>query len=305
MCAVFGHSRQSYYERQTREARAIQIESFILQDVRAIRCYLPKSGWRQLHAELQELCTAHGIGRDAFIRILRNNDLMQVNKRSGVRTTYSQHKLFVYQNLVANLLITNVLQVWVADITYIHTQEGFVYLALVTDSFSRKIVGWDSSDSLELEGSLRACKMAIGGIPKTLKGLASKLIHHSDRGSQYCSHAYVRCLQANGIAISMADTGNCYQNAQAESINGRLKVEFLLDTIFPTKKAAYTAIENAILTYNTRRPHGSIAYQKPAAFHQEALNTLVAKMETDRKQAQEQHTGTGFFRNQLLRVLAS
>ena len=236
MSELFGHSRQSYYERQAREARAIQVESFIVQGVRDIRCYLPKSGWRQLYAELSTLCHTHGVGRDAFIGILRDNDLMQMSKRSGARTTFSRHKLFVYQNLIANLLITNILQVWVADITYIHTQEGFVYLALLTDSFSRKIVGWDSSDSLELEGSLRACQMALRSIPKKLQGLTGKLIHHSDRGSQYCSHVYVRCLQANNIAISMADTGNCYQNAQAESINGRLKVEFLLDTVFPTKK---------------------------------------------------------------------
>jgi putative transposase len=269
---LVGVSRQSYYEQIAQEGRVLLRADLVVNAVIAERRYLPKSGYRQLMPKLTTLLADLDIGRDAFIQILRNADLMQKQKRGGVRTTFSNHGYFVYENLISNLQVTNVLQVWVVDITYIRTLEGFLYLALVTDSFSRKIVGFDAADSLELEGSLRAIMAAIDAIPKHI---TYKLIHHSDRGAQYCSRPYISFLKSRNIQISMAATGNCYANAQAESINGRLKVEFLLDATFPTKASALVAIKDAIHTYNTYRPHGKLNYQTPAIVHQNALDILI------------------------------
>lgn len=277
-CSLLGVSRQAYYDRLEREGIQAVLTTVIINAVLEIRAYLPKSGFRQLQYELKDLLAEHNIGRDKFLQMLRQAGLLQQIKRGGTRTTFSAHGLFVYQNLIDNLLITNILQVWVVDITYIRTTVGFVYLALVTDSFSRKIVGYDASDSLELEGSLRALQQAVKGIPKKIK---HSLIHHSDRGSQYCSHVYIQYLCSQGIRISMAATGNCYENPQAESMNGRLKVEFLLDSTFPSKQAAYTAIANAVLMYNTKRPHGRIAGEKPTSLHQAALDALLRKEQNE------------------------
>jgi putative transposase len=268
-----GVSRQSYYEQVAHEGHKMLQAELVLNAVGAVRRRLPKSGFRQLMAKEKDLLTELNIGRDAFLKILRQAGLMQQIKRGGARTTFSNHGYFVYENLIHNLQITNILQVWVVDITYIRTLEGFLYLALVTDAFSRKIVGFDAADSLELEGSLRAITSAVTAIPKHIK---YDLIHHSDRGSQYCSHPYINFLKSKNIKISMAATGNCYENAQAESINGRLKVELYLDSTFPTKTSALAAINSAISVYNTYRPHGKLNQETPQEFHQNALNALRA-----------------------------
>jgi putative transposase len=273
-------TRQSYYEQVAREGTRLAQADLVVQAVLDTRRFLPKSGYRQLQPELHDLLTELDIGRDAFLGILRHAGLMQQVKRAGARTTFSNHGLFVYENLIRNMQITNILQVWVVDITYIRTLEGFLYLALVTDSYSRKIVGFDASDTLELEGGLRAITTAVAEIPPNITYL---LTHHSDRGSQYCSRPYILFLKSKNIRISMAATGNCYENAQAESINGRLKVELLLDSTFPTKKSALIAIDSAIEVYNTRRPHGKLGYQKPTAFHQNALKELIAMQKNNSK----------------------
>lgn len=273
-----GVSRQSYYDQLAHETKRVLQTDLVVTAVVEVRQRLPKSGFRQLSVKLQGLLTDLNIGRDAFIQILRNEGMMQTKKRGGARTTFSNHDYFVYANLVDKSLITNVLQVWVVDITYIRTLEGFLYLALVTDSFSRKIVGFDAADTLELEGSLRAITSAVEAIPKKV---VYQLIHHSDRGSQYCSRLYISFLKSKNIKISMAATGNCYENAQAESVNGRLKVEFLLDATFPTKSSAISAINDAINTYNTYRPHGKTGGLCPSVFHQNALNALIKQQAQD------------------------
>ncbi len=159
----------------------------------------------------------------------------------------------------------------VADITYIDTREGFIYLALLTDVFSRKIVGYDVSDSLAVEGSLRALKMALPEVadPKAL-------IHHSDRGVQYCCYAYTDLLQLKGVRISMGEKGNPYENALAERVNGILKLEFLLDQVFPTKAIAREATRESIHIYNFERPHSSIGLRTPAQkFNQKSEEKCV------------------------------
>jgi putative transposase len=258
------------------------VSDLIVRAVKEERCILPKSGFRQLRSLLHGLLEEHEIGRDALLQILRNNDLMQgKNKRKGARTTNSNHGFKVYENLMKPTIITDILQVIYFDITYIHTLEGFLYLAIGTDAHSRKIVGFDASDSLELTGCLRALEQIANDMPKhLLKGT----IHHSDRGVQYCSNQYTRRVQDLEMKISMAALGNCYENAGAESINGILKRELFLDTIFPTKAAALQAITDAIRTYNNYRPHGQLPKQQgsperynPNEFFQQRLAALRAE----------------------------
>jgi transposase InsO family protein len=149
-------------------------------------------------------------------------------------------------------------RLWVSDITYIRSREGFCYLALITDAYSRKIVGYDVSDSMELNGCMRALKLAL----QTASNLG-QLIHHSDRGIQYCSNQYTNMLLDRGIKISMADKGNCYQNAMAERVNGILKNEFNLDTTFKSKKHAIETVHQSIYIYNQHRPHWALQFKTP------------------------------------------
>lgn len=272
VCSLLGYARQSYYGRLEEEGRWRATVGIVLEAVRETRRYLPKSGWRQLVADNAALLAELGVGRDSFLGILRDAGLMQEVKRHGARTTFSGHGLMFHKNMLKEIEVCRAAQVFVADITYIRTLEGFLYLALVTDSHTRKVVGWDASDSLELEGALRACRMAMGGLPR---GLAKGLVHHSDHGAQYCSKAYVEFIRGHGSLMSMGEVGNCYENAQAESVNGRLKVEFLLDATFPTKGAALAAIANGVKMYNTKRPHGKIGMQRPDRFHEGEMAKLL------------------------------
>ncbi len=180
-----------------------------------------------------------------------------------------------------NTEVTDILQVIYFDITYIHTLEGFIYLALGTDARSRKILCYDAADSLELTGCLNALVRLAASVPAALlKGC----IHHSDRGEQYCSHMYSQRVRDLGMQISMSAVGKCYENAGAECINGILKREFNLEAIFPTKAAAQTAIKDAIYRYNHRRPHGQLPIDghpvrryKPAEFFALRLAERSAK----------------------------
>lgn len=202
------------------------------------------------------------MGRDRFFSWLKRNNLLVRPKRSYMRTTDSNHRFWVYENLSKDLELTRANQLWVSDITYLRTLEGFCYLALITDAYSRKIVGYDVSDSLELEGCKRALQKAI----QTVSAPRS-LIHHSDRGIQYCSGAYTSLLKANGVRISMAAKGDCYENALAERVNGILKSEFNMDATFRNKDLAIAATHQSIYIYNQHRPHWSINLETPNAKH--------------------------------------
>jgi len=150
-------------------------------------------------------------------------------------------------------------QVFVSDITYLQTQEGFCYLALVTDFFSRKIVGWDLSRSLSIESSQRALLQALSRVLDT-----AALIHHSDRGIQYCSQGYVDILTNKNVMISMTEENHCYENAVAERLNGILKDEFSLGQILASFKTAQKLTQEAIHSYNNERPHSSLFYKTPS-----------------------------------------
>jgi len=228
--------------------------------VRKERKEQPRVGGRKLHEALQPSFKAADlkIGRDYLFDILRENKMLIRRKQATCRTTYSYHRFYKYNNLVKDMEITRPNQVWVSDITYIRTISGFCYLALITDMHSRKIVGYDISDSLELAGCLRALKKALKAARP-----ASGLVHHSDRGIQYCSSQYVDELKKHGILISMTEENHCYENAIAERVNGILKDEFYLDQCFYSLHHACDAVENAIEIYNSKRLHLSLGYKTP------------------------------------------
>lgn len=203
------------------------------------------------------------IGRDKFITILGKYNLLVVPKKSFTRTTNSFHRFYKYKNLLYDKTIDGSNQCWVSDITYLRTQTGFVYLFLITDYYSRKIVGWDVSASLSIEGAIIALNKAI----KQRNKQSYHMIHHSDRGIQYCSNSYVDLLLRNKIKISMTEQNHCYENAKAERVNGILKNEFLLDSTFSNHTMARKAAKEAIQTYNELRPHWSLNLQTPSQVH--------------------------------------
>ncbi len=193
-----------------------------------------------------------------MFNVLRKHNMLTIRKKYSARTTNSYHRFYKYKNIIKDLEITKPNQVWVTDITYIRTIKGFCYLALITDVYSRKIVGYDLSDSLELKGCVRALNKAL----YQAKNIEN-LIHHSDRGIQYCSNVYTQILKNKNINISMTEENHCYENAIAERVNGILKDEFYLDQTFVNKEHAKRATKNAINLYNQIRLHLSLEYKTP------------------------------------------
>lgn len=227
-------------------------------------------GTRKLHKELHKSFIQNGlkVGRDRLFGILRANNMLVKRKKSSCKTTDSYHRFYKYNNLVKHMKVNAPNQVWVSDITYIRTVKGFCYLALITDMYSRKIVGYDISDSLELSGCLRALQKALWHAKP-----ADGLVHHSDRGIQYCSNQYVKQLKKRNIKISMTEDNHCYENAIAERVNGILKDEFYLDQCFFNVANAKKATKNAIDIYNNKRLHLSLDFQTPnRVFNNELKN---------------------------------
>ena len=214
-----------------------------------------------LHNDIISL--GKGIGRDKFFDVLRQADLLVKRRRRYARTTNSHQRFRVYQNLLQEVKPQAPHQAWVCDITYVRLiGDRFVYLFLITDAYSRKIVGWELQDNLGLAGAIKAVNMAIQQCPQT-----STVIHHSDRGFQYCSHQYVNKLKQRGILISMAEAGNCYENAMAERMNGILKEEYSLGERFANYAQALRATREGIRNYNEQRPHWSLDLKIPAQVH--------------------------------------
>jgi transposase InsO family protein len=204
------------------------------------------------------------VGRDRFFKVIAEQGLLLEPLPKAPRTTNSRHSLPVFRNLVTEMELSGPNQAWVSDITYIRTDEGFLYLSLITDAWSRKIVGYHAGDTLETEGCLRALERAV---KELVEGMFP--VHHSDRGCQYCSHVYTGRLRDYGLGISMTDKMHCYENAKAERVNGILKQEYYLGGCFRTKKQAVEAVEQAVCLYNTRRPHLALKYKTPETVHRE------------------------------------
>jgi transposase InsO family protein len=259
-CNGFGLHRDAYYKQLKRSTKRKILNSKIINLVKEIRSDQPRVGTRKMHVDLQPAFNSLGlkVGRDSLFGILREHQMLVKRKKASCKTTNSYHRFHKYNNLIKNMEVTESNQVWVSDITYIRTVKGFCYLALITDLYSRRIVGYDISDSLELEGCLRALKRAI----KQARPEAG-LVHHSDRGIQYCSNQYVSELSKHKIKISMTEDNHCYENAVAERVNGILKDEFYLDQCFSSTQHASHATKNAISIYNNKRLHVSLGYKTP------------------------------------------
>ncbi|MDN3594347.1 IS3 family transposase [Zunongwangia endophytica] len=258
--AYFGLKRDAYYKYKHREDQRSEVENKVVAIVKKRRRSLPREGVRKLTRSLdKEFKNANlKIGRDTLFNILRKHDMLTLRKKYSSRTTNSLHRFYKYKNIIKDVETTRPNQVWVSDITYIRTIKGFCYLALITDMHSRKIVGYDISDSLELKGCVRALNKAL----YQAKDIDA-LIHHSDRGIQYCSNVYTQILKRNDIGISMTQENHCYENAMAERVNGILKDEFYLDQTFDSLQHAKRATKNAINLYNEIRLHLSLDYQTP------------------------------------------
>jgi len=239
-------------------------EMKVLTDVKLMRREHVKLGGRKMFNELRHELRecGRGFGRDKFFDLLRSHNLLVKRRRRYAVTTQSNHPFYKYKNELAAATVTAPDQAWVSDITYLRTRNGFAYLSLVTDAYSRKIVGWNVDISLGVESTLKAANQAISQCKQT-KGV----IHHSDRGIQYCCYAYTDRLKQKGIRISMGEAGNCYDNAIAERVNGILKDEYLLDAEFINLNHAREATRQAVFLYNNKRPHWSLGLKKPAEVH--------------------------------------
>jgi len=231
--------------------------------VREIRMIMPKLGSRKLYFLLKDQLSLLKVGRDKLIRILRANHMLIVPKKRYHVTTDSHHRFRKHKNLISTLEIEKPDAVWVSDITYVGNRTNPSYLALITDAYSKRIVGYNVSNSLSVEGSLKALKMAMGNRERR----DYSLIHHSDRGLQYCSNEYQRLLSDNDISPSMTEKYDPYENAIAERINGILKQEFNIAKSIKNFDIKRKLIEDAIKTYNNVRPHISNHMLTPIQMH--------------------------------------
>jgi putative transposase len=266
-----GISRQAYYQGQQRHAERVCRAETVVQLVQNRRVRQPRLGTRKLHHLLREPLEQAGItmGRDALFDVLRNAKLLVRPRRAYHKTTDSHHRFRRHPNLLKpgaqQVSATGSEQLWVADITYLPTAEKFVYLSLVTDAYSRKIVGWHVHDSLQTEQVARALRMALKG-----RQSRQRLIHHSDRGIQYCSTYYQELHQRHGLTCSMTDGYDCYQNALAERVNGILKTELLLQRPADLEQAR-RMVRESVQIYNTERPHLALKMQTPDAVHRASM----------------------------------
>jgi len=270
-CRLVGITRQGYYKRaKVKRIKATQ-SSVVLKLVQQVRNIHPKIGGRKLYHMIKSDLQEHNIkmGRDDFFRVLGENNLLIRKRKRRHITTWSGHPYRKYPNLIKEIVPQKPNQIWASDITYLKKEKGHYYLSLITDIYSRKIVGYNLSDNLESVNALQALKMAIKNNPESI----NKLIHHSDRGIQYCTHEYVRLLNEKGIKISMTQNGDPLENAIAERINGIIKNEYMVQKPVTNKQQAKQLLENTIVAYNKHRPHLSCGMKTPDYVHENQSET--------------------------------
>ena len=260
-------TRQNYYKQRRRRKRRDVDESLIVSLVRRERQLQPRLGCRKIHWLLREELRDAGIeiGRDRMFEVLRNHGMLVKPLPKGPRTTYSRHSLPVFRNLISDLETTGPNQIWVSDTTYIRTWEDFEYLTLIMDLHSHKIVGYHCGESLDARSSATALDQALAELPTD-----KYPIHHSDRGSQFCSREYVRRLNDRGLPVSMTELNHCAENSLAERLNGILKQEYGLGRTFLNRQQARQAVNEAVWLYNNRRPHTNLELQFPSEVHRQA-----------------------------------
>ena len=270
-------NRQVYYRSLRSKLYKQSIAQKVVVLVREVRMTMPRLGGRKLYFLLKDQLSLLKVGRDKLFRILRANHMLIEPKRRYHITTDSHHRFRKHKNLVSTIEIVKPDAVWVSDITYVGSRINPSYLALITDAYSKKIVGYDVSQSLSVESSLKALEMAIGN--KEVRDYP--LIHHSDRGLQYCSNDYQKLLNDNDISPSMTEKYDPYENAIAERINGILKQEFNIARSIKDFDIKKKLIEDAIKVYNTKRPHLSNHMMTPIQMH--AQNKLKRKQYKSKK----------------------
>ena len=279
LCKLFGKSRQAYYKKNWALSDEEQADIIVLDMVAQVRRELPGLGIHKLYKCLYQPLRSNRIkmGRDKLNTLLRKHGLLIRKRRRQPKTTQSNHWFRKYANLLKRIEVTGAEQVWVADITYIRVGYDFNYLSLITDAYSKKIMGYNLHSQLTNEGTLKALRMALSN-----RSTSSNLIHHSDRGVQYCSYDYVELLRKNNIEISMTDSGEAYENQIAERVNGILKTEFGLSQVFKSRSQALMATEKSIIAYNQRRSHMSCGWLTPEAAHM-SVEPLIKQWKNRRK----------------------
>jgi putative transposase len=260
------------YKKEKREQQELMEASIVVNEVKKIRKEQPRIGVRKLQVLLRPVLEKHNIkiGRDGLFDLLREFGLLIKLKGYKHYTTQSKHQFYKYPNQIKDITVTESNQLWVSDITYIETGSGYNYLFLITDAWSKKIVGYNLSSSYSAQGAIQALKMAFND-----NKVSEGLVHHSDRGIQYCSKEYTLLLKKKKAVISMTENSDPYENAIAERVNGILKTE-LLQVKYDNEQQASKAIQKAIIIYNTKRPHLSIGLLTPETAHQK--NERIKKL---------------------------
>jgi transposase InsO family protein len=262
---LLGVNRQVYYRSVKSKNKQQKVAFKVVLMVRNVRLKMPRIGTRKLYHILQEELKELGVGRDRLFDIIRANHMCIVAKRQYHVTTNSHHRFRKHKNLISGVTPKRPEQIWASDITYIGRRQNPIYLALVTDAYSKKIMGYSVSNSLALQGSVSALKMAL----RQRRYPSEELIHHSDRGLQYCSDEYQKVLSKNDIKCSMTEQYDPYENAVAERVNGILKQEFINGIDIQDCKLMTLLIKQSILIYNEDRPHSSCHMKTPEQMHRQ------------------------------------
>lgn len=262
---MFGHSRQGCWKHKRLEARRDQQAGHILSIVQAVRSRQPRCGCRKMQAHVNKQLLLRGVdpvGRDRFFDVLRERQLLVAPLKRGCRTTNSYHRFRTHKNILKHVVVTGPNQAWASDITYIRVENTFAYLFLLTDVYSRKIVGYRLQQDLSAEGALLALRMAL----RQANGRRG-IIHHSDRGIQYCCDGYAKEMEKYQMWVSMTEEDHCYENSLAERVNETLKYDLMLGETFRTYRDAVKATKQAVEIYNQERWHGALNYWTPTMKH--------------------------------------
>jgi transposase InsO family protein len=278
LCELFGYTKQAYYKQFRNQVKSSVQRQRIKDAVLKIRRQMPRLGARKLHFLLKP---NHCVGRDRFFDLLRKEGLLINRRKKYTITTDSKHWMRKYPNRTKELILHRPEQLWVADITYIDTVQGNAYLHLITDAYSKQVMGYELCKNMEAASTLKALNMAVAN--RQYKD--QPLMHHSDRGLQYCSKTYIDGLIKSNITISMTETGSPYDNAVAERMNGILKDEFGLGERLNDLNEAQIQTVESIDIYNSLRPHLSCQMLTPKQMHSQqnikvktykkTLNTLI------------------------------
>lgn len=277
LCGWFGITRQAYYQNNWEGVSTSLEEELVIQQIKNIRKNHRRMGTRKLFEMIQPFMLEHNIkmGRDALFNTLSANHLLVRKRKRRIQTTNSYHWLRKYPNLIREFVPTAINQLWVSDITYWKLKENHVYISFITDAYSHKIVGYQVAETMEAIESIHALQMALS----TLKAESHlQLTHHSDRGIQYCSHAYVKLLKDYNIKISMTENGDPLENAIAERVNGIIKDEYLDTYDIENIKEAKELLKAVVDLYNNERPHMSISNFTPNQIHHSIKPIKIEKL---------------------------